>query len=254
MQSNPIPLAASEDEEDYTPVFHSVSEERRAQDLAMYHQWNKTKSREDMGKLVNQLSPLIYKEVSRASGTLPTAALNAEAKKWTVKAIQTFEPERGFALATHVMNYLPKVRRLNYKYQNAVRLPENMQLQFHEYNKSLAQLSDELNRDPTEEEMAKHLGWSKAYVVKFKGSLYADLLEGASEKPAELSHYSDNSILFKHLLEQLTPQERMIWDLNKELSSTELAAKLGVNINRLNYLKNSLKNKVLKLKTELGVQ
>lgn len=242
------------EEEDLTPIYHSVSEERRAQDLALFHKWKASGSREDMGKLVNQLSPFIYKEVSRASGSLPTAALNAEAKKWTIKAIQTFEPERGFALSTHVMNYLPKVRRLNYKYQNAVRLPENMQLQFHEYNKSLAQLSDELNREPTEEEMSKHLGWSKAYVVKFKGSLYADLLEGASEKPAELTQYSDNSILFKHLLEQLTPQEKMIWDLNKEISSTELAAKLGVNINRLNYLKDSLKKKVLKLKTELGIQ
>lgn len=235
------------------PHVMSVSEERRAKDLELFHQWNSTKSKKDLGVLVNHLAPIIYKEVSRASGSLPTSALNSEAKKWTIKAIQSFEPERGFALSTHVMNYLPKVRRLNYKYQNAARLPENMQLQFHEYNKTLAQLSDELNREPEEDEMAKRLGWSKGQVVKFKGSLYSDLIESGSEKATEFTSFTDRPIMMKYLMEQLTPEEEIILRLNKDLSSQELAAKLGVNINGLNYRKEKLKQKILKLQAELGI-
>lgn len=236
------------------PEHHPTAfEERRAKDLELFHKWNKTKSKNDLGVLVNHLAPIIYKEVSRASGSLPTSALNAEAKNWTIKAIESFEPERGFALSTHVMNYLPKVRRMNYKYQNAARLPENMQLQFHEYNRSLAQLSDEHNREPTDEEMAKKLGWSKGQVVKFKGSLYSDLIESGSEKATEFTAFSDRPLMMKYLMEQLTPEEEMILRLNKDLSSQELAAKLGVNINGLNYRKEKLKQKILKLQAELKI-
>jgi len=250
---NNIPEPGIESEETSMTPSLSISEERKAHDLELFHKWKASGSKQDLGALVQHLSPIIYKEVSRASGSLPTVALNAEAKKWTIKAIQTFEPERGFALATHVMNYLPKVRRMNYKYQNAVRLPENMQLQFHDYNKSLGQLTDELNRDPTEDEMAQKLGWSKGQVVKFKGSLYSDLLEGSGEKDLEFTEFSDRSILMSHLMAQLDPQEKMILRLNKDLSSPELAAKLGVNTNRLNYLKKKLTEKIIKLQKELGI-
>jgi len=241
------------EEFDEKPIDVVIPDDRKAKDLALFHTWKASGSKKDLGVLINHLQPIIYKEVSRASGSLPTVALNAEAKKWAIKAVQTFEPERGFALSTHVMNYLPKVRRMNYKYQNAVRLPENMQLQFHDYNKALTQLSDELNREPDEKEMAERLGWSKGQVVKFKGSLYADLLEGSGEKDQQFSEYSDHPIMMKYLLEQLTPEERTILQYNKEISSPELAAKLGVNINGLNYRKDKLTKKILKLKKELGI-
>lgn len=246
-------LTGTEDGVDETPVTMSISDERKSKDLELFHKWKTSGSKKDLGVLVHHLAPIIYKEVSRASGSLPTVALNAEAKNWTIKAIQTFEPERGFALSTHVMNYLPKVRRMNYKYQNAVRLPENMQLQFHDYNKSLGQLTDELNRDPTEEEMAQKLGWSKGQVVKFKGSLYSDLIEGGGEKDLEFTQFSDHPIMMKYLLEQLTPEEKTILQLNKTISSPELAARLGVNINGLNYRKDKLTQKIMKLKQELGI-
>lgn len=231
----------------------TLSEERKAQDLKLFHQWKSSGSKQDLGKLMQHLSPLMYKEVSRVSGSLPVTALNAEAKKWAIKAIQSYDPNRGVALATHVMNYLPKVRRLNYKYQNVARLPENKQLQFHQFNRAQAQLSDELNRDPSEEEMAAHLGWSKGQVVNFKKLLYADLIESSSEQAAEFVQFSDQPILMKHLMEQLTPEEKTILTLNKELSSQELANKLSVNVARLNYLKRKLTDKIIKLQRELGI-
>ena len=57
----------------------------------------------------------------------------------------------------------------------------------------------------------------------------------------------------KYLMEQLTPEEKIILKYNKEISSPELAAKLGVNINGLNYRKDKLTQKILKLQKELGI-
>jgi RNA polymerase sigma factor (sigma-70 family) len=225
----------------------------KAKDALLFNQWNETKSKRDMSTLVNHLSPLIYREVSRAAGTLPLSALNAEGKNWTIKAIKTFDPEKGFALSTHVTNYLQRVRRMNYKYQHAARLPENMKREFHKYNSSLSQLSEELNRDPSEEEMAAHLGWSKGTVIKFKKSVYSDLLESEGDKPSEVVEYSDTNLLMNNMMTHLTEDEKFILRNKGKLSATELALKLGVNNNRLNYLQNKLIVKIKKIQSETSM-
>lgn len=234
-----------------TPAEYFSNVKRKDQEA--YEQWKTTGSKRDLGVLMDQLSPVIYHEVSRASGSLPVTALSAEAKKWTWKAIQTYDPAKGTAISTHVMNYLPKVRRLNYKFQNAVRLPENLQLKFHEYNHALVMLTDELNREPTDDELARKLGWSKPQTVKFKNSLYSDHIESGSERPAEFTRFNEDAFFMEHLMSQLTEQERIIFDNVKQVSSSDLAQKLGVNLNRLNYLKSKLIDKIQTLQRQAGI-
>lgn len=225
----------------------------RNKDQELYEQWNKTKSKKDLGKLMDSLNSLVYTEVRRQTGSLPPAALSAEAKKWALKAIQTYDPSKNAMLSTHVVNYLQKVRRMNYKYQNSARLPENMQLEFNEYNHAKAWLTEELNREPTDAELASKLGWSKPRVVRFKDRVYSDLVESASERPQEFSRFNEQALFMEHLMGQLNDQEKFILHNNKVISSTDLANKLGVNINRLNYLKSNLTKKITKIKTESGM-
>lgn len=228
-------------------------QEAKSKDQDLFEKWKQTGSKKDLNSLMNQLGGVIYSEVNRASGTLPTTALQLEAQKWAYKAIQTYDPSKGTSISTHVANYLPKVRRLNYKFQNAVRLPENLQLQFHEYNRNLNQLTEDLNRDPNDEEMAKALGWSKPQVIKFKNSLYSDLIESASERPSEFTSFDNSTILMKHLREQLTPDELYILDNAKKKSVTEISTHLGVNTQRYNYLRSKLITKVRKITTDIGL-
>lgn len=225
----------------------------RQRDLNLYNAWKQSGDKQAMGALVKSLSPIIYSEVRRVSGTLPEAALSAEAKKWTVRAIHTFDPSRGYALSTHVMNYLPKVRRLNYQYQNAARLPENVHLQFQEFHNVVSHLQESLNREPTDEEIAAQIGWSKPQVVKFKDSLYEDLTESANLRPTETSQFNTNAFLLDHILSKLDDQEKTIL-LNKgKMPASELAAKLGVNVSRLNYLSAKLRDKIASMKQEIGM-
>lgn len=227
--------------------------EARSKDLELWHQWKETGSKQHLGQLVDQLGPLIYHEVQRASGSLPTSALAAEAKKWTVKAVTTYDPSKGTTLSTHVMNYLPKVRRLNYKYQNAVRLPENMQLKYHEYNKALTDLTEELGRDPNPDEMSRRLGWSKPHVVKFSNSLYSDMIESQSERAAEYTQFNDRSILMQHLLQQLNETETFILENSDKLTVKQMCDKLGVNVNRYNYLRRKLIQKIQGIQKDVGL-
>lgn len=231
----------------------TAGQDARTRDLELWQQWKQSGSKRHLGQLIDQLSPLIYHEVQRASGSLPTSALAAEAKKWTVKAVETYDPSKGTTLSTHVMNYLPKVRRMNYKYQNAVRLPENMQLQYHEYSKAVNDLTEQLNREPTSDEIAHRLGWSKALVVKFGERLYADLIESQSERPAEYTHFNENSILMDYLRQQLTSDELFMLDNADKLSVKDMCSRMDINLNRYNYLRRKLTEKIARIKHEIGL-
>jgi DNA-directed RNA polymerase specialized sigma subunit len=225
----------------------------RTKDQELFNKWKSTGHKKDLSELVNHLSGVIYQEVNRQSGTLPNSALSAEAKKWAIKAVHSYDPSKGTQLSTHVTNYLQRVRRLNYKYQNAVRLPENMQLQYRQWNSTIQNLSDELNREPTDEEIAKSLGWSKAQTVKYRNSLYSDLSESASDRPAEFTQYNENTELMAYLMSQLSSDEKFILDNVKEMPAPKIAEKLGVNINRYNYIKKQLQRKIEKIKSEIGL-
>lgn len=231
----------------------TAGQDTRSKDLELWQDWKSTNNKKSLGKLIDQLSPLIYHEVQRASGSLPTSALAAEAKKWAIRAVSTYDPSKGTTLSTHVMNYLPKVRRLNYKYQNAVRLPENMQLKFHEYNKALTDLTEELGRDPNPEEMSKRLGWSKPHVVKFGNSLYADMIESQSERAAEYTQFNDKSILMQHLLQQLDETELFILENSDKLTVKQMCDHLKVNVNRYNYLRRKLIQKIQEIQASIGL-
>ena len=226
--------------------------EYKKKDEILYDAWKQNPNKQTLSTLVVQLHPLIYAEVQRQSGTLPPQALLSTAKAQAVKAIMKYDGTKGAALSTFVTGYLQKVRRTNYTFQNAVRLPENMQLSYHTYDRAVQNLTDKFNREPTDEELSKELGWSKPQVFKFKNSLYADLIESSSQRPAEVTRFNEQKILLDHILDSLSEEEKTIWKYSKDLSATDLADKLGVNINRLNYLKSKLKNKVMSIKQNIG--
>ena len=216
---------------------------RAAIDLQHYQNWKNSGSKEDLGKLLKSLAPVIYQEVSRQSGTLPPAALAGQANKWAIKAIKTYDPTRNVALATHVTGYLRKIRRLNYTFQNAARLPENLQLKFSEYTTTQNRLENLLNREPTDEELAAELGWTKPQVIRFKGSLYQDLSESGSAKPAEVSRFNTSGLVMSHVMENLTPEEKFLLE-RSDAPAKDLCAKLNINQARLSYLKSKLIKKV----------
>jgi DNA-directed RNA polymerase specialized sigma subunit len=234
-----------------TETPQAVKIDYRQRDLDLFHEWKKTGSKKALGALVGHLQPIIFSEVRRASGSLPETALSAEAKYWAVRALQTYDPDRGVAVSTHVMNYLPKVRRLNYKYQNMARLPENLHLQYTDFQNTISHLENTLNREPTDDEIAKHMGWSKGAVIKFKGSLYEDLLESGNQRPLETSQFNSNKFLLDHILSKLDDQEKTILLEKGKMPASELAAKLGVNVSRLNYLSAKLRDKIHAIKAEI---
>lgn len=225
----------------------------KQRDIDLFNTWKQNKDKRALADLVKSLHPLVYAEVRRQSGTLPESALSAEAKYWAIRAIETYDPSKNVAVSTHVANYLQRVRRLNYKYQNAARLPENVHLEYTTLKNGISHLEETLNREPTDEEIAKHLGWSKAYTTRFRTSLYQDLVESKNERPTETSQFSTDQLLLQHIMDKLDDQEKMLL-LNKgTMPASELADKMGINVSRLNYLTAKLRDKIAGMKREVGM-
>lgn len=234
-----------------------VSATRKEQDLALWKKWNQTKSKTDLSALLKSLKGVIQKEVNRASGSLPVAVLEGAAMRWAIEAIKRYNPNSNAALATWVTGYLQKVRRLNYQHQNMVRLPEEKQREFFAYNQALGHLRETLTREPTDHELASHLEWKPAAVTKYKSMLFNDHYESGSEMAVEAHTFDFDKIKFDFILEQLDPQEKMIMENlmkadKQRLGNSALASKMGVNENRLSYLKTKLKTKVRSLQKQMG--
>lgn len=231
------------------PVFDYAGAKQK--DIEAFNHWKATGDSEALGALMRQLHPVMYAQVERVSGTLPKSALSAEAKKWTYKAIESYDPTKGASLSTHVMNYLPKIRRLNYKFQNSARLPENLVLQYSNFQGAVSHLQESLGRDPTDDEIAKNIGWSTSQVFKFKNSLYDDLVESASPRPQEVTQFNQNKFLLDHILSNLNDQEKFILLDSPNMTAQQAADHIGVNLSRWNYLKSKLKDKIQAMKTEI---
>ena len=90
--------------------------ETTEKDHAAFNVWKADPTKKNLGILIRQVKPLIRSEVNKISGSLPDAALEAEATRWAHHAITTYDPTKGAKLSTHILNVLPKVKRLNYTY------------------------------------------------------------------------------------------------------------------------------------------
>jgi len=177
--------------------------------------------------------------------------------EWAIKAIENYDDSKGAKLSTHVSNYVRKIRRQNYKYQNAAKLPENLQREFGNFRTAVEDLSSELDRDPTDSELASKLGWKQHNVKNFRNRLYQDVYESGSTMSTATTSFSDNTVLLDLVRESLDPQELKVYEnqikeKKDQLSNTALARKLGVNQNRLQYIKRKVVDKAKNIKNDMG--
>lgn len=238
---------------DEPPILPTIATrpDYKSKDLVLYNAWNEDKSKENLSKLIEHLHPIIFAQVNRQGGSVAKAALVGTGRVWAAKAIKTYDPSKGSALSTHVANYIQRIKRLNYKYRGAARLPENKEREFGAYDRARANLEEELSRDPTPDEIGKVLGWSKGRVVKFQKLVFKDYVESGIEQPSQYEAFSYRPMLMDTILNRLTPDERTIFDNKGIIPAPQLAAKLGVDVNRLNYLQRKLVTKIADIKKEV---
>jgi DNA-directed RNA polymerase specialized sigma subunit len=219
----------------------------KQKDLELWRQWKKSQNPQDLQKLLDQMQPIISREVNKWAGAMSRSLLEAEAKRLAVEAFKSYDPNQGTALSTYVASRLPKLSRMVYATQNTARLSETKALLFHTYNTATNELRDKHGREPTNEELADHLGWSKKKLEQFQRQATRKEFIESEEHP---DHETAEDHLADFIYHDLTPLQKQIFEYTTgyggkpKLSGKEIMSKLGVTQGQLSYQKSLIVKKV----------
>jgi DNA-directed RNA polymerase specialized sigma subunit len=218
-----------------------MSETRQEKDLELWKEWRKTRDPATLSKLLDRLHPLIIRETGKWQASVPQAALEAKARMLTVEALESYNPNMGAAIGTHVTSRLRKLSRSVYPYQNVARLPENKQLLFNTFQVAQNNLLDQHGREPTTEELADELRWTPKRVADFQRSFGRRELVESEGAFIEDDHQESQLVDFYY--HGLPPEDKLLFEHivgyggKKVLSNTELNKKFRISQGQLSYKK-----------------
>ena len=138
----------------------AAKEKRKADELALWHKWkDSNEAPKHLQPLLKLYEPLIAQKTRAWKAPMvPESAFKAELQTHLIRAFQNYDPTRGAAINTHVEKRLKKAMRYNNRFANLAYVPEGVSAQIGKLQKARDALTEDLGRDPTTEELSKHMG------------------------------------------------------------------------------------------------
>lgn len=205
----------------------------------VFNSWKKEPSPKTNQALVQALDPVISSALTSYGQGAPSPALRTQAKLMTLEAAKRYDPSRA-KLRTHLMTQLQGLRRVAGQDQNLVRVPEHLVLNQSSVSKARTELTEQLNREPSDAELADFTGLSLKKLTKLRnlpvvhteGGAYLTDDEGGPVAPGVVDN--DDSAWKEFVYMGLTPTDQFIMQHtlglygNKKLSTSEIAKRLRI--------------------------
>lgn len=214
--------------------------ELKSRDIELWEAWNKSRNPVDLQNLLNQMMPIIAREVNKWAPSISRSLLEAEGKRLAVEAFRSYDPKRGVALSTYLASRLPKLSRLVYSTQNTARLSETNAVLYNTYNTARTQLYDTLGREPTVVELSDHLGWTTKKLTTFQRQAGRKEFVESEDHP-DFGEEEDNLVDF--IYHDLTPLQQSIFESttgyrgSPRLTGAQICKKLKITQGQLSYQK-----------------
>lgn len=230
----------------------AINTQIKDEDLRLWKQYKMTKSLFDRSAILKRLDPIIQSQVNKWAGPIPREVLENEAKLLAIKALDTYDENKGATLSTHIVNSLQPISRLVYSHQNATRLPENLTLKLNSYLKAKDFLTTVNGHSPTLDELHQELGWSKKELNRIDMYHRKDLVESVGGMDESFYSNADDAAddVLTTIYMELTPQERELagystgyWGMPK-LNNTDIMKRMHISQAQLSYQKSLLKKKI----------
>jgi RNA polymerase primary sigma factor len=194
---------------------------------------------------------------------LPTSDLISEGNVGLMKAVERFDPAKGGKLSTYAAWWIKQaIKRALANQSKTIRLPVHLVDKISKIRRASLQMSDELGREPTDDELAEEIGISRSKVSQLKtvsirpASLDAPISRDDStelgetvgdedaQTPFELLRDKNLHDVVSDLFEVLDGRERKIifqrfgLDGGKPKTLEEVGKKFGVTRERIRQLQN----------------
>lgn len=190
--------------------------EQRANELNAWQRWSQDQNGPDFKFLLDSFRPLMYAQGRRYLQTaqLPRSAVEADLVQHFHRALQTYDPNKGAQLNTHIWNHLQHTGRFLRTYTNIGKIPEPRARQIGTFQSRSAILEGNLGRLPTTVELADDMAISQKEVALLRKELRRDILvdeptaglaEIAQETPRALEQ-----LQFMHM--ELNPEQQLIME------------------------------------------
>lgn len=220
-------------------------QEAKTQDLHLWQTWKRSKSEADLLALIRQLTPVISREVNRWRAVAPVFVLENEAKGLTIKALESYDPKRGAALATHVTSQLQKLSRTAYQNQSTLSVPEAKRLGYNQMMRVRTELAEHLGHTPSLDELADHLRLPPARIQALMTEVSKRELLESGEGPV-FGQYLDDPTIVHLAWHDMTPTQRTIFEHRTgyndapRLSGAEIMKKTQLTQGQLSHQLNKI--------------
>ncbi len=163
-------------------------------------QYQDTNSKEIENQLLDLHKDYIHANIAKWKGIVPDAVLFAHGKNYAIQGFKTYDPSKGANINTHLYNNISQLSRLIYQNQNASSIPENLIQQIGRIKQAKNYLTDELNREPTNEEIADHMHQPVAHIQKTLKYNRADLINDSDRdvKQETVKDYTKANEIFSY--------------------------------------------------------
>lgn len=189
----------------------------KQKEVELWHNWNTSgRKPEDLLPLKDSLKPAIeyHAKKWRNRVELPTSVIDAEYNKHFVKAMETYNPNKGSGLTTYLDFYLKKANRYFQTYQNVGKMSEGTIKDITAFKGAREHLTDKFGHEPDANSLAEHLGWTTRRVARVQKSIRADIPAsqwGSESDPADFLHPKELEAI-KLMQYELAPEERTVWE------------------------------------------
>lgn len=140
-----------------------------------YTAWKKTPGPETNGAMLKALQPTIEGAIRTHVGE-PNPLLISRARVMALQGLNSYDPKRG-RLSSHMYNHLLGLKRANRQQTTILRVPERIQLDKFHLDNATKELTAQLGREPTDEQLADFTGFSPSRMSKVR-SYKSGLSEG----------------------------------------------------------------------------
>ena len=223
---------------------------RQQHEMEMWQQWQQNgQKKQDLRPLLKSLKGFVAHRANVFADRvrdIPPAAIRAEFTNQTVQALQSFDPNRGTKLTTHIGHQLKKAQRFVTTYQNPGRIPENRIYRIRELQDAEQRLDEKFGRAPTQLEMADHLKWSPRQVDVLQREVRKALPTGKFEQDPSSFVPSRQKEVLRLLPYELNSEEKQVFEYiygiggKPQLGPGAIARKLGMSAPKVSRLKKAI--------------